>query len=417
MRKPERVFNTDTIKPFFGAVLVFGMAVGFQTGILNNYLYEVLAIGRVERGIIEFPRELPGLLLLVIVGFLYRFSEAKLVKVAFMVSLVGYIGLIFWGDLRLIAVVMIVLWSTGEHLMMPLRQSVSMHSALPGKEGAAMGRTASMGNIGEVIGRFSIPLLFIIFPFFIPKQTDFTYFRIIFVITGVALMAGLFLSTKLIDTNQHVKRKRLLLKRKYKKYYILEAFFGARKQIFLTFAPYVLIINYGAKTELIATLYGIWSVSNIFINPLIGKVVDKIGFKKVIIFDTVILIAVCLVYGFAHKLFPLSVAFIIICIVFVLDAMLFALGMARAMYAKTLSDSNDEVTSTLSTGISINHLVSIIIAVLGGFLWEILGTEVLFSLAAVFAFGSFLFSLTLPKHEGFSIKEQLQKESSPLERP
>ena len=80
--------------------------------------------------------------------------------------------------------------------------------------------------------------------------------------------------------------------------------------------------------------------------------------------------------------------------------MLFMVGMARAKYVQTLSSSKEEVTTTLSAGISINHLISIIIAIAGGLLWESLGIEILFSMAALFGLGSFVFSLFLPSESG-----------------
>jgi predicted MFS family arabinose efflux permease len=123
---------------------------------------------------------------------------------------------------------------------------------------------------------------------------------------------------------------------------------------------------------------------------------DRVGFRRIIVIDAFLQIPLCLFYGFAHRVLPRGVAYAVICVVFVLDALLFAVGMARALYVKSLSSSQDEVTSTLSTGISINHLVSIMIAVAGGLLWEVLGTEALFSIAAFFGLCSFVFSLTLP---------------------
>jgi predicted MFS family arabinose efflux permease len=96
-------------------------------------------------------------------------------------------------------------------------------------------------------------------------------------------------------------------------------------------------------------------------------------------------------------LFPLNVAFAVVAVVFVLDAVLFVVGLARAMYVRSLSTSQEEVTSTLSLGISINHLISIVIAVAGGLLWERLGMETLFTIAALFGAASALFSFTLPR--------------------
>lgn len=159
----------------------------------------------------------------------------------------------------------------------------------------------------------------------------------------------------------------------------------------------MLIIHYGARTELIATLYGIWSLSTIFIGPLFGKLLDKVGYRVIIIVDAILLALLCVIYGFAHHILPSGTAFVVVCIVFVLDAILFVVGLARAMYVRSLSDTPEEVTATLSVGISVNHLISIVIAVAGGLLWERLGMETLFSIAGLFGVASAAFAFTLPR--------------------
>jgi MFS family permease len=395
----HRLYRDPEIKKFFLIMLTFGIALGLYNGVLNNYLHDILNISRVERGIIELPREAPGLLLFLIVAVLHRFSEIKMISIALIISLLGMLGLMFTGFNRYPAILFIVIWSTGEHLMMPIRSSVALHMARSGKEGAAMGGVASARNIGQVAGFYLIPLLFFIFKKINPgaSETSFLPYRWVFILGILVVITALLFSFRMKESNKYIKRQPLVFKRKFIKYYILEMFFGARKQVFLTFAPYVLIIKYEARTEYIALLYGIWSVANIFLAPLIGRLMDKIGYKKLIIIDTAILTTLCLLYGFAHKFLPFHTAYILVSVVFVIDAMLFIAGMARAMYAKSIADSKEEVTSTLSSGISINHLVSIVIAIAGGFLWEGLGMEVLFSSAAVFGAGSLIFATLLPK--------------------
>lgn len=395
-QKIQSLFIDPQAPAFLLIMLVFGVSTGLFLGVLNNYLHEILSINKMERGLVELPRELPGLLLFAMIALLSRFCEVRILRFGFLIALAGIIGLIFLGDMRYPAIIMIVLWSTGEHLMMPVRQSVGIHMAKPGKQGVALGMVRSMGNIGQVAGFYLIPLLFLL-PFPVFRTISFTRYQIIFSIGVVSLTTGLLLSSRLKVNASHIQRKKLYFHKKFTKYYILEMFFGARKQVFLTFAPYVLIVRYGAKTELLALLYGVFSTINIFFAPAIGKLVDKLGYKVVIVVDTIALILICFVYGFAHHLFSRHVAFMVVCGMFVLDSVLFAVTIARAMYVKEISESQNEVTSTLSTGISINHLISIAIAILGGVLWEHLGVEVLFSLAALFGLGSFFFSLTLPK--------------------
>jgi predicted MFS family arabinose efflux permease len=193
------------------------------------------------------------------------------------------------------------------------------------------------------------------------------------------------------------KRPRLYFRKKFNKFYALELFYGARKQIFLTFAPYVLIREYGFSTASMALIMGICAFINIFAAPVIGKITDKWGYRNVMIWDTVILCFVCLLYGFSGMLFPFKVALAVICVNFVLDAVLSTTALATHIYVKKLSDNQDELTSTLSTGISINHLISIIAAPLGGWVWVRYGVGALFSFSAVMALCNSLFAATLPK--------------------
>lgn len=398
IRKLREFYSHPQATSFLLSMLIFGTAVGIVGAVLNNYLFEILSINRVERGMIELPREMPGLLLILVMAVLWRFSEMRLMYSAMLVSFAGLVGLAIAGATRTPAILFIVAWSMGEHLLMPVRSSIGIHMARKGKEGVALGGVSSAGNIGQVLGHYIVPVLFLVFPLVFRSTVRFDIYRTAFIAAAVVLAAGIFLASRLKTQGNHITRPRIYFRKKYLKYYILEAFFGARKQVFFTFAPYVLIINYGARTELIASLYGLWSIANIFLGPAVGKLIDKVGYKKVIVADAAILMILCLLYGYSHLLFSNAVAFVVVCCVFVLDAILFIAGLARTVYIKSISDNREEVTSTLSTGISINHLISIVIAVAGGLLWERLGMETLFSLAAVFGLGSLLFAGSLPRH-------------------
>ena len=379
-------------------MLLFGIVTGLYNGVFNNYLYDILSIGKLERGWLELPREMPGLLIFVLLAFLNRFTEIKLIRLAFILAAIGLAGLFLFGESKAVVIVLIVVYSTGEHLMMPIRQSVGLHMAKPEKSGIAMGVLRSFGNAGQAIGYYLAPLVLIIYGLLSGNKTEgFTKYRIIFFIAFIILIAGLVITSMMKQSKEKVQRKKIYIRKKYTRYYFLEVFFGARKQVFLTFAPYVLITVYNAGPALVSTLYGVWSVVNIFIGPVIGRLIDRIGYKKVLIFDSIILIVICILYGFAHRMFSMNIAFIIICVVFVLDAIMFAFGMARDMYARSLSETKDEVTSTLATGLSVNHLIGIGIAIFGGFLWQNLGIEYLFGFAAVLGLGSLAFSCFLQK--------------------
>jgi predicted MFS family arabinose efflux permease len=398
MRRLLSLYNDPRAGMFLALMLMFGIAAGLFGGVMNNYLSGILNIGEKGRGFLELPRELPGLLLVLIIGLLAALCETRILRIALLASIAGMAGMALFGTYMSMAILMIMMWSLGEHIMMPVRSSISVHMAVPGKEGIAIGMVSSLGNTGMLIGQYMIPAVFFTYRGVTGTDMGFGPYRVTFMLAGAVLAAALLASMKMPRRDLHVRRDRIHIRRKFTKYYFLEMFFGARKQVFITFAPYVLIINYGAGPWFMGLLYGISSTVTIFTSPLIGRLIDRFGFRLVIIVDTILLIVVCFFYGYAHRLFPSDAALPVISTVFIIDSALFAVGMARTMYVKAVSSSQQEVTSTLSTGISINHLISILIAMTGGVIWKKFGVEALFSTAALFGFGSFLFSLTLPRH-------------------
>ena len=102
-------------------------------------------------------------------------------------------------------------------------------------------------------------------------------------------------------------------------------------------------------------------------------------------------------YGDAGELFRAEVAVWVVCGNFIFDAVISTTSLATNLYVREIAGSQDELTSTLSTGISINHLISILSAPLGGWIWQRYGVGVLFSFAAVMAVANSLFAWTLPK--------------------
>lgn len=213
------------------------------------------------------------------------------------------------------------------------------------------------------------------------------------------MVAAALVAAALRETTLKAPRQRFYFAKKFGKFYLLEIFYGARKQVFLTFAPYVIIREYGADPSIMGILYAICAVFTMIFSPLIGRLIDKVGYKIVMVVDTLILIAVCFLYGFAHRLFPRDVAFMVVCVNFVLDAIISIASMASNVYVQRISKDQEEITATLSTGISVNHVISILIALVGGWIWKVRGIEALFMLSAVLGLISSINAATIKKSE------------------
>jgi MFS family permease len=385
------------IKPgrFLAVLGLVGISHGLYKGIQDNYLAELVHIGAFERGIVEFFREIPGLLVMVFLALMYRLTQSRVFKISVAVMAAGLAGLMACGTGKAAVVLFMVLYSAGEHITMPVRSTLSLELAKPAQGGASLGITGALGQAGNILGFVIVTALFFIFSRLGFKRTDPVQFKLVFALSA-ALMTGAFLIALALRENAVAgKRQRFYFARKFFKYYMLEVFYGSRKQIFITFAPYVLILHYKADTSVIALLLAVCAVFGAVFSPLIGKIIDRAGYKIVMVTDTLLLMVVCFFYGFAHHLFPLRIAYIVICVNFVLDSIISLASMASNVYVQDIAADKEELTATLSTGISVNHVISILIALLGGWLWHITGIEVLFSLSAFLGLLNTIYAATI----------------------
>jgi MFS family permease len=380
---------------FLIALIVSGVAYGLYRGVQDNYLVEIARITPFERGVVEFFREIPGLLVVFILALMYTASESRVFKVGMAVMLAGVAGLLAVNPDKLAVVVCMVLFSFGEHIAMPVKSALSLDLAEAGKSGASLGVASTIGNLGNIAGYMGVGAVFFVFARFGFTRASAVPFRAVFALATFLMLAALLISLAMRETGAKVKRKRFYFARKFSKYYMLEVFYGARKQVFLTFAPLVLIVQYGADAARIALLYAVCAAVGMAASPLIGKVVDRLGFRFVMIADTLVLTVVCFFYGFSHRLFAPPVAYAVVCVNFVLDATISLCSMASNVYVQSIAGGQEEITATISTGISVNHLISIFIALLGGWIWKVTGIEVLFCLSAALGLLNSLYAATI----------------------
>jgi hypothetical protein len=64
------------------------------------------------------------------------------------------------------------------------------------------------------------------------------------------------------------------------------------------------------------------------------------------------------------------------------------IGVVKSVYLRSIAVNKEEITNVLSTGISLDHVVSILAAQLAGFIWTIWGPQWVFFLAAFFSLGN-----------------------------
>lgn len=378
LNKLKDIFKENTkFKVFLISVLITGLSYGLYKGMMDNFLAEVVGMGEMDRGITEFFRELPGILLIFILAVFYTLSAESLYKIGSLIMLVGMGMHALLPPTKVLAILAICMYSLGEHIQLGMKSTISLGYAKPDRGGAALGMQNSASQIGTLVGYLVIVAAFSLFT----QDQPYAFFFFVAAILAAISSACSMRITGKSKTDE--TKRRFYFNKKYSKYYMLEVFYGARKQVFITFGPYVLVLFYGASAAMISLLFAISAIVCFFAAPIVGKIIDRMGYKVVMVADTLILVIVCFFYGFAHYIFSKDVAFIVCCVNYILDAVISLASMASNVYVQDLSDNEDEVKATISTGVSVNHVITIFIALFGGWIWQTLGTETLFIISAI----------------------------------
>ena len=393
MRKRETFLEIyrdgSGFRDFLLCILITGLSYGLYKGMLDNYLAEVVQMGEMDRGVTEFFRELPGIALVFILAVFYMLSAETLFKVGAVIMLIGMGMHALLPASKVLATLAICMYSLGEHIQLGMKNTLSLQYAKPGHGGTAQGVQNSISQIGTLVGYLVIVGAFSLIP---ASQPYKLVFGLAAVLAAVSMVCSLKITGK---SESDPNKRRFYFHRKYHKYYMLEMFYGARKQVFFTFGPYVLILFYGANAAMISLLFAVSAIACFFAAPMVGRIIDKVGYKIVMVMDTLILVIVCFFYGFAHHIFPRDIAFLICCVNYVLDAVISLASMASNVYVQDLSDNADETKATISTGVSINHVITIFIALFGGWIWETLGIETLFMASAVLGLCNSAYAATI----------------------
>ena len=377
---PSKIFRPESqYKAFVTSLVVFGLAYGLYKAVLDNYLAEIVSMSQLDRGVSEFFRELPGFLLVFILALLYEFSAEKIFKAGAIVMLAGMAMQSVIPANRFLVTCAVFIYSLGEHMQFGMRSTLALEYSQTGRGGAALGIQNSAYQCGTLAGYIVVAIVFGLL------SGKFSLYRPMFIASSAIILLGFIITLNMKGASQQKHTvTRFYFRRKYFKFYMLEVFYGARKQIFFTFGPYLLVLFYGAGAMAISILFALSSVATFICAPIVGRIIDRFGYKIVMVMDTLILVIVCFFYGFAHHIFPMNVAFIVCCVNYILDAVISLASMASNVYVQDLSNTPEEVKATISTGVSVNHLITILIALFGGWIWQVMGIETLFMMSAVF---------------------------------
>jgi len=362
------------LKLFLLGMGLLGMSSGIFETTFNNFLHDKFNLTADTRGFLEFPRELPGFLTALFAGLLFFAPETWIAGLSALMIGVGMLGLAFWGDSWIAMLCFMTLWSVGTHLVMPVRSSIGMELAKSNAEkGQRLGQIQGVGIAAAIVGCGVV---------WLAMQYIKTGYGAIFFIGGFVSLVGAVALFAMRMPGAHLQRPKFVWNRHYWLYYVLSLLFGARKQVFITFGPWVLVKVFNQPVWIFAQLWIAASVLGIVFQPALGRAIDRFGERAVLMVDGVLTFAVCIGYGFAHLLPNPTAALWLLYACFVGDQLLFGTGMARDTYLSKIALKPEHVAPTLSMGVSINHIVSMSMPALGGLMWMRYGHPSVFVAAA-----------------------------------
>lgn len=351
------------------ALFLAQLGAGVYDLLFTNYLSDAQGLNAQERGFLELPRELPGVLSLLVMGSLFFLNEVRLAAVSVLLAALGSYMLMNLGpDASMWELsVCVVTASLGLHILMGTVDSIVMHTARPENRSLRLGQMRALGTAATLLGAGYIWLKW---QFNSSFAVDYVLVVVIFIVAAALLFC--------VRAPQFPKRKsfreNFILRKEYAVYYGIETLHGIRKQLYITFGYWLLVNTMGQPPAQVGKIMLIAGVIGLFTQPLIGRSIKHFGEKKVTIFDSMALSVLCLAYAFAPSLLPAAWAVGVIACCFVLDKILFDLGMARTTYiARICGERRSDITPCIYTGIAINHVASITYGIVGGLIWSYSG--------------------------------------------
>jgi hypothetical protein len=356
----------------FLMVLTISSTIGLQTWrtLFNNFAVEMAGLNGVHIGWIQSVREIPGFLaLLAIYIFLilreHRLSALSILVLGFGVACTG----IFPSFLGLIFTTLIM--SFGFHYYETTNQSLTLQYFDASTAPWVFGKQRSYAAASSIVVGLTIYLL-----------AMFLEYREIFLLIGLLIMGAALWGFRQNpeDLDLPKQRKKMILRQRYWLYYLLTFLAGARRQIFMAFAIFLLVKRFHFSVQEVTILFVVNNIINYFLSPLIGKAIIRFGERKVLSLEYASLIWIFLAYALVDSR-------LLVAVLYILDHIFFNFSIAIRTYFQKIGDARD-IAPSMAVGFTINHIAAVVFPVVGGILWMV-------DYRVPFVFGAFLSLLSL----------------------
>ena len=336
-------------------ILAIGAPIAFSVwqALLNNFVVEIANFGGKEIGMLQSLREVPGFLAFTVVFLLLfirqqNFAIISLILLGIGTALTGFFPSIL--GLYITTVIM----STGFHYLETLRISLSLQWLTKEEAPRVLGKLISIHSASTLAILATLYLIVILF------EPTYTW---IYTVAGLlTVIIGIFCRFHFPQFSETVEqRKELVFRKRYWLYYALTFLAGARRQIFMVFAGFLLVQKFGFPLEKMVLLFLVNAGITVWIAPKLGLLVERIGERKALTLEYLGLIIIFLGYAVVESM---NIALVL----YILDNVFFSISFAINTYFQKIADPAD-IASTAGISFTINHIAAVLLPALLGLIW------------------------------------------------
>ncbi len=369
----------------FLMALAMPIAFNVWSALLNNFVIEVGNFDGSDIGWLHTIREIPGFLAIGVIAIIMFMREQTL----------GLVSLLLLGVATAITaqfpsmggiLTLTMLSSIGFHYYETVNQSLQLQWLSKDRAPKVLGLLMSAGSAATLVAYVLIVISW--------RAFDLSY-NVVYMVGGGATVVLTILAFVLYPQFEapNPQIKKFILRRRYWLYYALQFMAGARRQIFIVFAGFMMVERFGFDVHEITSLFLINLVINIVFAPIFGRLVARFGERRALCIEYVGLVVVFLAYG---GIYYFGWGVVIASVLYILDHMFFALALALKTYFQKIADPGD-IAPTAAVAFTINHIAAVFLPALLGYLW-LVSPFAVFMLAASMAGISLCLALLIPRH-------------------
>ncbi len=368
-------------------LMAFAMPIAFSTwtALLNNFVIQAAGFDGVDIGWLHTVREIPGLLAVLVIGFLLVIREQIFGLIA--LALLGAATAVTAWFPTLGGILVITLLSSfGFHYFETVNQSLQLQWIDKKNAPQVLGWIVAAGSGASLL---AYGLLVVTW-----KTFDLSYNFVYMVSGGFTVVVALFCLIAYPQfRSENLQHRTMVLRRRYWLYYALQFMAGARRQIFVVFAAFMMVERFGFEVNQVTALFLVNYLANMLFAPVMGRAVARWGERRALIFEYAGLIGIFLAYG---GIYFLGWGVMLAAVLYIVDHLFFALAFALKTYFQKIADPKD-IAPTAAVAFTINHIAAVVLPAALGYLW-VTSPAMVFVLAAAMAAMSLGLALLIPRH-------------------